>query len=208
MIKILGRGDPDGEQRNKFSNYLALVESETARCSKIVSNLLAFSRKSEFEFREVSIDELLERCVILSRHKMDLQDIKVRLDVGADLPNIWGDFNQIQQCIINLIFNAVDAMPGGGVLTVRSLCPAGEGFVHIRVEDTGCGIQNEDLPHVFDPFFTRKGEGKGLGLGLSTVCGIIERHRGSISVESEPGRGSVFTIRLPVDKKDGGRIRR
>lgn len=198
MIKIMGRGTLDGEHAEKFQRYLNLVESETGRCSRIVSNLLAFSRKSETEFREMDLNELMQKCVMLSQHRLDMQNIQVRISIPSELPRVWGDFNQLQQCLINLIFNAMDAMPQGGTLTLGCTNQRDKGLVEIWVRDTGFGIPPEDLPHVFDPFYTTKGEGKGLGLGLATVQGIIERHKGSILVDSEPGRGSAFTIRLPA----------
>ncbi|MBE9541286.1 MAG: HAMP domain-containing histidine kinase [Proteobacteria bacterium] len=109
-----------------------------------------------------------------------------------------GDANQLQQCIINLIFNAIDAMPEGGSLYLEGGYDSGKNLAIIKVEDTGSGIQEEDIPHIFEPFFTTKDEGYGVGLGLSTVYGIIEHHKGTIKVESPPGKGAVFTIQLPV----------
>lgn len=116
-------------------------------------------------------------------------------DPGVKNPMILGDFNQLQQCLLNLIFNAVDAMPEGGVLTISSSLQGRT--LEVRVHDTGCGIPKEVLPCIFDPFFTTKGEGKGLGLGLSIVRGIVMSHKGVIRVESVPGKGTVFTICLP-----------
>lgn len=200
MIKILKRGVFEQEQAQKFQGYLSLVERETDRCSKIVSNLLAFSRKSKMESGEIVINDLLEKCIMLSQHKLTLQNIKIRTDLGADIPMVWGGFNQIQQCIINLIFNAIDAMPEGGVLTIVSSHDPKLNVVEIRVEDNGCGISKEDLPNIFDPFFTTKIEGKGLGLGLSTVFGIIDRHKGTIAAYSESGKGTVFTMKIPVKR--------
>jgi signal transduction histidine kinase len=200
MIKILNRDSPSREQKKKFQRYLDLVASEIGRCSKIVSNLLAFSRKSNMEFGDVNLLELLEKSIMLSQHKLDLQNIKLIADFNPAVPTVWGDFNQIQQCVINLIFNAIDAMPDGGMLTVECAKDTGNKMVKIRVRDTGSGISDEDLPHVFEPFFTTKAEGSGLGLGLSTVYGIIDRHKGTIGVESEVGKGSVFTLKLPVSK--------
>ncbi|MGD9039039.1 MAG: response regulator [Desulfobacteraceae bacterium] len=200
MIKILGReASPKPESLEKFQKYLGLVESETGRCSKIVSNLLAFSRKSTMEFTEVSVLELLEKSIMLSQHKMDLQNIQVRTELEEKIPAIWGDFNQIQQCVINLIFNAIDAMPEGGTLTIRCGHIQAKGVVNIGVEDTGSGISEEHLPHIFEPFYSTKTEGNGLGLGLATVYGIIDRHKGTITVESEVGKGTLFTITLPVE---------
>jgi len=201
MIKILNRDSLGQEHIQKFRRYLDLVESETGRCSKIVSNLLSFSRKSKLEFSEMNINELLERSIMLSKHKLTLQNIRIKTDMASEIPKVRGDSNQIQQCVINLIFNAIDAMPEGGTLTLGSSSNPNRGVVEIRVGDTGCGIAREDLAHIFDPFFSTKTEGKGLGLGLSTVYGIVDRHKGTISVDSELGKGSVFLIKLPVGEK-------
>lgn len=199
MIKIMSRGrDLTRENLEKFQGYLKIVESETERCSKMVSNLLAFSRKSRMEFAQVDVNELLEKCVLLSRHKLTLQNIQIRTDLDPAVPSIQADFNQIQQCMINLIFNAMDAMPDGGTLTLKSSFDPKKQTVQIRVEDTGSGISREHLHNIFDPFFTTKTEGKGLGLGLSTVYGIIDRHKGTITVDSEVGKGTVFRISLPA----------
>ncbi len=201
MIKIIKRDTLEPEKIQKFLSYLSLVESETSRCSKIVSNLLAFSRKSEMKFAEIDMGDLLKRCVMLSQHKLTLQNIQIKTESDPAVPPIWGDFNQIQQCMINLIFNAIDAMPEGGILAISSSFEAGEGMVRIAVEDTGCGIAEEDIPYIFDRFFTTKDEGKGIGLGLSTVYEIIDRHKGSIDVKSKQGEGTTVTINLPAGKK-------
>jgi PAS domain S-box-containing protein len=199
MIKIVSRGSTlTPENLQKFQRYLDLVRSETGRCSRIVSNLLAFSRQSKLEFTEVNINELLEKSIMLSQHKMDLQNIQVKAELNERVPLVWGDFNQIQQCVINLIFNAIDAMSDGGKLSMKSALNTRKGVVEIEIGDTGSGITKEDLPHIFDPFYSTKTEGSGLGLGLSTVYGIIDRHKGTITVDSEVGKGTVFTISLPV----------
>lgn len=198
MIKVLGRGTLNQENLEKFHRYLNLVESETSRCSRIVSNLLAFSRKSETEFKKIDLQQLLQKCMMLSQHKLDLQNIQVRINLDSSMPNVWGDFNQIQQCLINLIFNAIDAMPGGGILSIMCSHDKNRNMLEITVKDTGRGIAKEHLPHIFDPFYTTKVEGEGLGLGLATVQGIIERHKGMIHVDSEMGKGTAFVIRLPV----------
>jgi signal transduction histidine kinase len=202
MLKILSRGSLDQKNQEKFQRHLTLVESETLRCSKIVSNLLAFSRKSELQLGEMNINELLEKCILLSQHKLTLQNIEIKSDLDSEIPKVLGDFNQTQQCVINLIFNAIDAMPDGGVLTVISSFDPGKGMVEIKIGDTGCGISDEDLPHIFDPFYSTKTEGEGLGLGLSMVYGIIDRHKGNITVDSEVGKGTVFTISLPAKRSE------
>jgi two-component system NtrC family sensor kinase len=198
MIKILKKGPLTEETREKFSNYLKLMENETDRCSKIVSNLLAFSRKSELDFIDVPINELVEKCLMLSGHKLKLANITTERQLQQKLPRVRGDYNQLQQCLINLIFNAIDAMPKGGKLTVATSYNTSDRNLTIRVTDTGCGIDKNDLPRIFEPFFTTKSEGQGLGLGLSMVDGIIERHKGSIEVISEVGKGTTFSIKLPA----------
>jgi two-component system, NtrC family, sensor kinase len=198
MLKIMNRDALNPDQLDKFKRYLTLIEGETGRCSRIVSNLLAFSRKSQTEFTDVDVNELIQKCILLSRHKVTLQDIEIRTFLDPGPPKVHGDYNQIQQALINLIFNAVDAMPDGGTLSLASILMSSQQTVQIRVADTGCGIPREDMDHLFEPFYTTKKEGKGLGLGLATVQGIVERHRGRVCVESESGKGSVFTIELPV----------
>jgi PAS domain S-box-containing protein len=198
MIKILGRDSLSTEQIQKFQRYLDLSGSEVSRCSEIVSNLLAFSRKPKLEFSEVNINDLLEKSILLSKYKLTLQNIRIKMDLPPKIPEVLGDFNQLQQCLLNLIFNAADAMPDGGSLTVESAFSPHKGLVEIRVTDTGRGIAREDLSKIFDPFFSTKPEGKGLGLGLSVVYAIIDRHKGTISAESTPGKGTVFTITLPI----------
>jgi two-component system NtrC family sensor kinase len=198
MIRVMDRGAPQGEQLEKFQRYLNLVESETGRCSQIVSSLLAFSRRSEPTFAPTNVKELLARCVLLSRHKMETQNIHLVVNAPPGIPAIIGDHNQLQQCIINLIFNAIDAMPDGGTLTLTAEYKPGNDHLKIIVSDTGNGIAPNDLPHIFEPFFTTKKEGYGVGLGLSTAFGIIDRHHGKIEVKSLPGKGAVFQIHLPL----------
>lgn len=198
MMKILDRGELAPDRVGKFQGYLGLMEGELSRCSKIVSNLLAFSRKSKLEFNEVNLNELLSRCISLAEHRLTLQNIRIETRIAPDLPLILGDFNQLQQALINLVFNALDAMPKGGTLSIGCAVDRKRSVVEIQVVDTGCGISEDDLLYIFDPFFTTKTEGKGLGLGLSTVYGIVDRHKGTISVKSQPGKGSTFSIVLPI----------
>jgi PAS domain S-box-containing protein len=198
MSRIIDRGPISGEQQKKFERYLELVENETERCSQIVSSLLTFSRKSPPHFGRVDIEELLQRCMILSQHKMELSDIEPSCRVDKGLPPVRGDFNQLQQSIINLIFNAIDAMPDGGRLQLEGRFDPDKKHVQITVTDNGQGIDPQDLPHIFEPFFTTKSEGFGVGLGLSTMYGIIEHHNGTVDVQSSKGKGTTFTIRLPA----------
>ncbi len=198
MAKILSRGALSSESIRKFQGHLGLMESELSRCSKIVSNLLAFSRQSKLEFGDVNVNDLVPRSILLSEHKLGMSNVRVETRLHPGVSTVKGDFNQLQQCIINLVFNAMDAMPRGGTLTIQTGLDIDKQVVEIVVKDTGTGIAREDLVCIFDPFFTTKIEGKGLGLGLSTVYGIIDRHKGTITVESEVGTGSAFSIKLPV----------
>ena len=198
MSRILDQGALSEDRKEKFQHYLGIVENETHRCSQIVSSLLSFSRISPPSFGNVQIDELLQRCILLSRHKLELSNIRLETSIPPDLPPVVGDFNQLQQCVINLIFYALDAMPEGGNLTLDSRLDGNRGRVIITVRDTGRGISSEHLPHIFEPFFTTKNEGYGGGLGLSTVYGSIERHKGDVYVESQSGEGTAIMLELPV----------
>jgi PAS domain S-box-containing protein len=198
MKRVLGQGPLAENRREKFQRYLDLVENETNRCSQIVANLLSFSRLSPPSFGKVKIDELLQRCILLSQHKLELSNIRLESVIQPDLPTVDGDFNQLQQCVINLIFNAIDAMPEGGTINLNGHYDTDRATAIVTVRDTGRGIGVEDLPHIFEPFYTTKSDGYGVGLGLSTVFGIMERHKGVVNVQSQPGNGAAFTLELPV----------
>jgi len=198
MMRVLRRDSLTEDQKTKFQQYLDLVENETNRVSQIVSSLLTFSRKSPPSFGQVRIDELLHRCTLLSRHKLELNNINLVSTSNSEIPPVEGDFNQLQQCIINLIFNAIDAMPDGGTLNLKGSYDPAKSLVKIEVKDTGPGISEKDLPNIFEPFFSTKKEGYGVGLGLSTVYGIMEHHKGSVKAESGRGEGTTFVLELPV----------
>jgi two-component system, NtrC family, sensor kinase len=198
MSRLLQEDAFTEERRGKFKRYLTIAETETGRCSQIVSNLLSFSRRSPAAFAPVDMAELLRRCILLSQHKLELGHIRLESRVPPDLPAVEGDFSQLQQCVINLIFNAVDAMPQGGTLILDARPGDPAQTVAISVQDTGPGVPAEHLSSIFEPFFTTKSEGHGLGLGLSTVYGIIERHHGSVEAHNSKEGGALFVITLPV----------
>ncbi|RLC21687.1 MAG: hybrid sensor histidine kinase/response regulator, partial [Deltaproteobacteria bacterium] len=186
------------DRQKKFSQYLDLVEKETNRCSQVVSSLLTFSRKSPPSFGQVNVSELLQRCVLMSRHKLELSNISLEQQISPDMPEIKGDFNQLQQCLINLVFNAIDAMPEGGTLSLTGDYDLEKQFVTVKVKDTGVGISEKDIPYIFEPFYTTKDEGYGVGLGLSTLYGIIQHHNGTVDVETHLGEGTAFVLRFPL----------
>ncbi len=203
MNRILEKGALDGERQEKFSRYLTLMESESHRISQIVSSLLTFSRKSEPTREPVSVPDLIYKCILLSQHRMVLGNIELHRDIPPDIPTIQGDANQLQQCLINLIFNAMDAMDQGGRMDISAGYNGLKKTVFIQVKDTGHGITPENRQRIFEPFFTTKDEGYGVGLGLSILFGIVEAHGGSVGLDSTPGKGTAFTLHLPVTGAKG-----
>ncbi|MGD8703033.1 MAG: response regulator [Desulfosarcina sp.] len=204
MIRNLEKGPLPEDKQRQFERYLAMVETETDRCSTIVSSLLTFSRRSPISVGPVSINEIVDRSIVLSRHRLELSNITLANQVVAGLPEVKGDANQLQQCLLNLIFNAVDAMPDGGTLTLKAAVETDPQAVVIQVGDTGSGIGETEMGHIFEPFYTTKQEGQGIGLGLSTSFGIIDRHGGTLTANSQAGKGATFEIRLPIHPPANG----
>jgi len=200
MQRILADQAPAAGQDAKFKTYLGTIEKEIDRCSRIVANLLTFSRKSDVVWVSVDMGDVIERSLMLCGHRLALSHIAVDLDIMGPLPMVKGDPNQLQQCLINLIFNAADAMSQGGRLTVKSYFDNEADKLVVTVTDNGCGIADRDLPHIFEPFFTTKQEGQGTGLGLATTYGIIDQLGGSIGVESRIAKGTTLKIMLPAEK--------
>ena len=198
MIKLMDKNRFSPERLEDISRYLATMESETARCGEVVKNLLAFSRQDKVTIESHSIAEIIDRSLILISHDLEMKEIQLKKTIEPNLPKVHCDFRQIQQALLNIMYNASEAMLKGGILTVTANVRVGvEGFLDVIIADTGCGIAEEDKENIFEPFFTTKEEGKGVGLGLSLVYGIITRHKGTIEVESEPGKGSTFKVTLP-----------
>lgn len=191
-------GIPSEEEIVQYQRWLELTASEAERCGKIVGNLLSFARQQSVAARQVDLVELVERMTQLTAHRMELSEIALRLELGADPLYVLGDPNQIQQCIANLIFNALEAMPEGGSLSIRGGMARDRQTVWIEVEDTGEGIAPEHREHIFEPFFTTKPLGQGVGLGLSMVYGILREHGASITCQSTPGEGTRFRMAFPA----------
>lgn len=179
---------------------LELIESESRRCGEIVRNLLMFARAAPLHLEATSIAGVVERVVRLVRHKMELSGIEVHLAVPDGLPLVECDPSGIEQVLLALVMNAVEAMPRGGNLWIEARAPNGE-WLELDVRDDGLGMTQEVLEHIFDPFFTTKERGHGVGLGLAVTRTLVDRHQGKIEVQSEPGRGSRFTVRLPWHAK-------
>lgn len=176
--------------------FMSTVDAETERIRKIVKNLLDFSKPKDAHPREAAINTVLQKTLSLVQNMIDVQNIETKLNFENDLPHLFIDEHQIQQVFVNLVTNAVQAMPRGGKLYLSSRSGKNGDSVEITVMDTGKGIAPEFMPHIFDPFFSTKGEG-GTGLGLSVSYGIIKNHKGDIRVESKAGVGTTFTVELP-----------
>jgi PAS domain S-box-containing protein len=199
ILKTLRDHSPTRKELADFDKWLDLTVREAQRCGKIVKNLLSFARQQSMEPRRMNLNETLEQIILLTGHQMELG--RVRLDITglvAEPLEIWGDQAQIQQCFTNLFFNALEAMPGGGTLTLRSGKDSRIGEVWVEVCDTGEGIPPQVMPHIFEPFFSTKKDKSGVGLGLSMVYGIITSHHGRIKVESVPDQETTFRIVLPT----------
>ncbi|MFP4477297.1 MAG: ATP-binding protein [Desulfatibacillaceae bacterium] len=200
----LEEGAPTDEHGPDMIRQLDLAVGEAKRCGRIVNNLLSFARQQPVEPREIDLVEVVGRIYALTGHGMDLAGIRFdNLLEGRSL-EVWGDHNQIQQCLTNLFFNAMEAMPDGGRLTVAGGRTEDGAGVWLEVSDTGVGIAEEHMPYIFEPFFTTKPESHGVGLGLAMVYGIVREHGGEITAKSEPGRGATLRMVLPAppDKED------
>lgn len=186
--------------------YLSLIRSEAFRCKTITNGLLDFSRNRAGQHAPVELGEVLEATARLLRHQKRSRNVEIKVDAHADVAPVSGDAGQLQQAVIILAENAIDAMPHGGTLLLRAQTE-GAG-VRVEVSDTGVGIAQENLARIFDPFFTTKEVGQGTGLGLAVCYGIVTEHGGRVSVDSVVGRGTTFTLTLPsmsVERLDGGR---
>ena len=186
----------ESEAIEDLNEYLGLIKSEAFRCKSITTGLLDFSRLRTGDRHPLDIGEIIRSSANLISHQKRGGMVDIKLDISDDLPTINADGGQLQQAVIALATNAIDAMPNGGTLTFRAF--AERRRLAIEIEDTGVGIPTEDMSKVFDPFFTTKEVGKGTGLGLAVCYGIITDHNGRLSVRSNVGKGSTFTIFLPI----------
>lgn len=193
----LEEGDFAGsESVDDLNEYLGLIKNEAFRCKSITTGLLDFSRLRTGDRHPIDIAEIIRSSVNLIAHQKRGNGIEVVVQTATDLPLVNADGGQIQQALIALATNAIDAMPDGG--TLKFTATSSNRRVSIEVQDTGTGIPTEDMSKIFEPFFTTKEVGKGTGLGLAVCYGIITDHGGRLSVRSNPGKGTTFTMLLPV----------
>ncbi len=190
---------------NQAIEDIDLIQRETARCGNIVNNLLLFSKKQVSEYALVPVRQIVAKAEQIVQHHFQISNVLFEAILPSDEPALLCDENQIQQALVALFVNAVEAMPDGGKLTVEVIQDPADGDLSILVKDSGTGIAPEDIPHIFEPFYSTKKNGQGVGLGLSVVYGILERHGGRFSVESVVGKGTTFTMRFPRTGTGGER---
>jgi signal transduction histidine kinase len=200
---IMKKMSADTLTKEQALDYLSKMEFELTRSGRLIRNLLDFARQTEPSLSLINLNDVAERAFSLVSHSAEIGHVKVIKELSTTLPEIMADPSQLQQVLTNLMLNAIQAMPDGGTLTIRTSADS-QGRVRIDVQDTGIGISKENMKKLFTPFFTTKKEVKGVGLGLAVAHGIIQRHRGKIEVESEEGKGTTFTIYLNAYQGDKG----
>lgn len=196
LLRCLQEGPPSAEDVEQWGQWLELTVAEAERTRDIVTNLLSFARQHSLERGRLDLVELANQIVRVTRHRMEIGGVELHCLMPDEPMEVWGDSTQIQQCLSNLVFNALEAMPDGGSLEISCGRDSDDG-VWVQVSDTGSGIEPDVMPMIFEPFFSTKSAVQGVGLGLSMVYGIVSEHRGRIDVDSTPGKGSTFRITLP-----------
>jgi len=202
LLKQLKESDPARED-------ISFIIAEAERCKTITSSLLNFARQGKLQVSEVRVDELLSFITTMMEKREECSSMEMRTEIADDLPSLYIDGDQMKQVLLNLIMNACEAMPDGGILTLSMQHGDSPRELLIRVTDTGVGIPKENMSKMFTPFFTTKQIGKGTGLGLPIAYGIVKLHHGQISVRSTVMKGTTVSITLPVDLRDypsGARI--
>jgi len=206
LERLMASGNYPPGREAEFRKYLGLISAETSRVGRIVSDLLAFSRRSKPQRAPADLNKLVRTTIGLADHKLKLISAELILDLEEKLSLVECDASQIQQVILNLVLNGAQAMQpkGGGKLTIRTRLIPQEESVELCVQDTGEGIAPESLSKIFDPFFTTKAEGKGVGLGLAVLYGIVKAHEGEVEVVSRRNEGTTFTVTLPLKSRSTG----
>ncbi|MGB9617865.1 MAG: ATP-binding protein, partial [Desulfomonilaceae bacterium] len=200
MRQSFDKDSLDPEELDRFRSYLDLIAGESARCGQILRNLLAFARLDNMEKTAFDLNRLLDEIFMLIHNRASLQGITLERRIAHDVSPIFGDRGRIKQALLNLVINAMDAMPRGGVITVEAHMEGDNDYIRILVKDTGVGIPKGLQGSIWEPFVTTKAVGKGVGLGLSVVYGIVTQHGGTVDMQSEENKGTVFGVNLPVFK--------
>ncbi|HKM49283.1 MAG TPA: ATP-binding protein [Terriglobales bacterium] len=198
LRKWVASGQTEHEKREEAIQCLELIAAESRRCGDLVKNLLTLSRTAPMNVQSTDLHTVIDRSLLLVRHQLELVGVQLQLNYAENLPLVPCDPAQIEQVLLVLIMNAIDAMPRGGNLWIKTELSDDEKEIRIQVRDDGAGIAPDVLPQIFEPFLTTKESGRGVGLGLAISRGIVERHQGRIEVESTLGRGTTFTVTLPA----------
>ncbi len=197
VLKKINRLDLDPALTQTLSKHLNVIEAETKRCGDIVRGLMDFSRKDQEDFKPIRLNSLLTKTYELIEHQMKMANINFYIELNAvnDLVNC--NENQIKQVCVALLVNASEAVTEHGEIVIKSKNPDDE-HITIEIIDNGVGISPEDLPHIFQPFYSAKRKASGIGLGLAIVHGIVQSHKGKVEVDSEPGKGTIMSVTLPL----------
>ena len=202
VSKKINRLDMDPSLAQNLLKHLNVIESETKRCGEIVKGLMDFSRKDQEDFKNLKVNPVLTKTYELIEHQMKMANINFYIELNASHDLVNCNENQIKQVCVALLVNASEAVAENGEILIRSSNPDDE-HVKIEIIDNGVGISPEDMPHIFQPFFSAKRKASGIGLGLAIVHGIVQSHKGRVEVDSEPGRGTVMAIILPLVLAEG-----
>ena len=193
-------GLADDARLDVFPNYLQVIVRETYRCKGIIDNLLSFGRKSDGLSINVDLNRILQEIIELISHQPNYRQVKLSSNLQDGLPCVHGDPSALRQVCMNLLINAHQAITGDGMVELSTAGPKAD-MISITIRDNGCGIAADNLDRIWDPFFTTKEAGKGIGLGLALTYSIVKRHNGEILVKSKLGEGTEFTVLLPVSRK-------
>jgi two-component system NtrC family sensor kinase len=206
LQKWVASGRVQHDKQEEAMQCLELIAAESRRCGDLIKNLLSLSRSAPMNVQPTDLSAVIDRCLMLVRHQLELVGVEWQLNLAEDMPCVRCDPAQMEQVFLALIMNAIDAMPRGGNLWIESRLSSDDSEIKIKVRDDGAGIAPDVLPQIFEPFITTKESGRGVGLGLAISRGIVERHKGRIAVESELGKGTTFTITLPAQSKDAALV--
>lgn len=187
------------EEKASMLKYLKVIEEETKRCGDIVKGLLDFSRKDQLDHKDHHLHKVLREAYLLMEHQMHMSNNNFRMDLAAGKDLINCSENQIKQACIAILLNAAEAVYENGEILIRTSNPDDESIL-LEIKDNGVGIAAEDIPHVFEPFYSAKQKASGIGLGLAIVHGIVQSHKGRVEVISELGKGTTISIVLPLIK--------
>ena len=196
LVEDLLAVTPDFEHKKMITDSLKGISKSVIRCSAITHRLLGFAKRQEVKNQKLQVNDILREVMTFLENSMLTNRIKIDAQLQVDLPEVVSDQMQLQQVFLNILNNAIDAVGKDGNISVMSHVVAGD--VRIIIQDDGPGIDDDILPHIFEPFFTTKESDKGTGLGLSITYGLIQKLGGDITVRSHVGRGTAFTVTIPV----------